>query len=311
MFKDKTLPLPLGDFFGRASNRVEIQAQLPTAEDAACDPLAAIANNKRFLLLDPTAIRIPQLARIGRMPDLAVTASGGFRLSAERNSRSFTPRRRTIIRSPPPRRSPRVWRLRLAARSTSASPRRRRRSDRAPPWSSPAPTSSMSRRGTLSALIWNGCAPPGRAFRRSRRIPSPNCRQRTFAPAIAWCCKNLPAAWPFAARAGRGLPAAASIDLAALLAESTHPAGPPADRDLFEEWSEKLSGHERWRQWLKGAGASIGALAGAAWRGTMDEAQSLIANGDEEAAKMIYRRDNSLLIAQTARGAEADDVWTL
>ena len=77
VFKENTLPLPLG-YFRPGLNRIEIAAELPKADDGVCDPLAAIADKKRFLFLDTTQIRIPQLARIARVPDLAVTATGGF-----------------------------------------------------------------------------------------------------------------------------------------------------------------------------------------------------------------------------------------
>jgi hypothetical protein len=77
VFKDKTLPLPLG-FFRPGLNRIEIAAQVPTPEDATCDSTKALEAKKRFLLLESTQLRLPDLARIGRAPDLGVTATGGF-----------------------------------------------------------------------------------------------------------------------------------------------------------------------------------------------------------------------------------------
>jgi len=59
-------------------NRIEIEAQLPVEDDKTCDPLAAVAGSKRFLLLDSTELELPPIARIARMPDLSVTATGGF-----------------------------------------------------------------------------------------------------------------------------------------------------------------------------------------------------------------------------------------
>ena len=77
VFRDNPLPLPLG-FLKPGLNRIEIEAHVPTSQDADCDPLAALRAAKRFLFLDETEIELPPIARIARMPDLAVTASGGF-----------------------------------------------------------------------------------------------------------------------------------------------------------------------------------------------------------------------------------------
>jgi hypothetical protein len=76
-FTDNQLPLPLG-FLRPGLNRVEIEAHVPTKEDGSCDPLAAIHAGNRFLFLDRTEIEIPAIARVARMPDLAVTFTGGF-----------------------------------------------------------------------------------------------------------------------------------------------------------------------------------------------------------------------------------------
>jgi hypothetical protein len=77
VFKDNPLPLPLG-FLRPGLNRIEIEAHVPTKSDDSCDPLSAINASNRFLFLDQTEIEIPPIARVGRMPDLAVTATGGF-----------------------------------------------------------------------------------------------------------------------------------------------------------------------------------------------------------------------------------------
>ncbi|MFO1115910.1 MAG: cellulose biosynthesis cyclic di-GMP-binding regulatory protein BcsB [Beijerinckiaceae bacterium] len=77
VFTKNPVPLPLGAM-RPGLNRVEIEAQVPIAKDLACDPLAAITGSKRFLLLDSTEIEMPRIARIARMPDLAVTTTGAF-----------------------------------------------------------------------------------------------------------------------------------------------------------------------------------------------------------------------------------------
>ncbi|MFN3892955.1 MAG: cellulose biosynthesis cyclic di-GMP-binding regulatory protein BcsB, partial [Beijerinckiaceae bacterium] len=77
VFKQNPMQLPLGSM-RPGLNRIEIEAHLPAPADRSCDTLAAITGPKRFLLLDTTEIELPQIARIARMPDLAVTATGAF-----------------------------------------------------------------------------------------------------------------------------------------------------------------------------------------------------------------------------------------
>lgn len=77
VFTQSPIPLRLGHL-RPGLNRIEIEAQVPTAKDQSCDPLAAIGGSNRFLLLDTTEFVLPQIARIARAPDLAVTTTGGF-----------------------------------------------------------------------------------------------------------------------------------------------------------------------------------------------------------------------------------------
>ncbi len=81
VFKQNPIPLQLGHL-RPGLNRIEIEAQVPIAEDEACDPLTAINSRKRFLLLDTTEFELPRIARIARVPDLAITATGGFPFSS-------------------------------------------------------------------------------------------------------------------------------------------------------------------------------------------------------------------------------------
>jgi len=74
--------MPLGAFRpGR--NHIEIEAQLPTWADQACDTLAAIDAKDRFLILGATTVTIPTLARIARFPNLSATFVNGFRITRE------------------------------------------------------------------------------------------------------------------------------------------------------------------------------------------------------------------------------------
>lgn len=77
VFQDNPLPLPLG-FLRPGLNRIEIEAHVPAPSDETCDTLAGKRAPNRFLFLNSTEIEIPAIARVGRLPDLAVTATGGF-----------------------------------------------------------------------------------------------------------------------------------------------------------------------------------------------------------------------------------------
>ncbi|MFZ9501480.1 MAG: cellulose biosynthesis cyclic di-GMP-binding regulatory protein BcsB [Beijerinckiaceae bacterium] len=79
-FKHNPMPLPLGSM-QPGLNRIEIEAHLPAESDEQCDPLVAASGGNRFLILDDTQIEIPRIARIARMPDLSVTATGAFPFS--------------------------------------------------------------------------------------------------------------------------------------------------------------------------------------------------------------------------------------
>ncbi len=91
VFRQNQIPLPLS-YWRPGLNRVEIGAKVPVPSDAVCDPIATIVGKKRFLFLDSTELVLPPLARIARMPNLSVTASGGLPYTAGRGrSKLFMP----------------------------------------------------------------------------------------------------------------------------------------------------------------------------------------------------------------------------
>lgn len=80
LFRDRTITLPLTKF-RPGLNRIEIDAQTPTATDRACDTLSQVDEPARFLFLDQTSVTFPRFARAVRVPDLAALSNGAFRLS--------------------------------------------------------------------------------------------------------------------------------------------------------------------------------------------------------------------------------------
>lgn len=92
VFKDNPLPVPLG-FLRPGLNRIEIEAHVPAPADEKCETFAMRDAPNRFLFLDSTEIDIPAIARVGRLPDLAVTATGAFPFSTSlRRSKLYMPR---------------------------------------------------------------------------------------------------------------------------------------------------------------------------------------------------------------------------
>lgn len=76
-FNGKRLELPLRAFHPGV-NQVEILAELPVAADASCAPESRDDSRPRFMMLEESEIRVPQLARIGRLPDLAAFAGNAY-----------------------------------------------------------------------------------------------------------------------------------------------------------------------------------------------------------------------------------------
>jgi hypothetical protein len=77
--------------FRAGRNHIEIEAQLPTHADEACDTLASIGAKERFLLLGTSTLSIPSLARIARFPNLSATFVDGFRVTREARPTLFLP----------------------------------------------------------------------------------------------------------------------------------------------------------------------------------------------------------------------------
>jgi hypothetical protein len=77
--------------FHPGRNHLEIEAQLRAPADEACEPLAVINAEERFLILGTSAISIPNLARIARFPSLAATFTDGFRVTGEAPAKLYLP----------------------------------------------------------------------------------------------------------------------------------------------------------------------------------------------------------------------------
>ena len=76
-FRHKRHFLPLSAF-RPGENRIEMRVNAPDLSGVDCDSAANAARRARVWLNAASKVTFPSLARVGRLPDLAMTASGGF-----------------------------------------------------------------------------------------------------------------------------------------------------------------------------------------------------------------------------------------
>ncbi len=79
-FRHKRHYLPLSAF-RPGQNRIELRVNAPDGKGVECDSAAGIAAPRVWLNGTSKAV-FPSVARVGRLPDLAMTASGGFPFTA-------------------------------------------------------------------------------------------------------------------------------------------------------------------------------------------------------------------------------------
>lgn len=86
LFRDRAIAISLSAL-RPGLNHVVIEAQTPAPEDEACDVRSQMAATKRFVLSEDSELVMPSIARIVRMPNLAVTLSSGYPYAADPRSR--------------------------------------------------------------------------------------------------------------------------------------------------------------------------------------------------------------------------------
>ena len=77
VFRDRPVSVSL-NALRPGVNHVVVEAQAPDAGDAACDVKHLMDGRKRFVLFDRSELIVPAFAHIGKMPNLAATASSAF-----------------------------------------------------------------------------------------------------------------------------------------------------------------------------------------------------------------------------------------
>ncbi len=77
LFNNRRISFPLG-MLQPGLNTISLEAQLPGLKEQPCTPMNDAKARQRFLLLDSSALVIPQIAHVALSPNLAVTATGAF-----------------------------------------------------------------------------------------------------------------------------------------------------------------------------------------------------------------------------------------
>jgi len=316
VFKDNPLPLPLG-FLRPGLNRIEIEAHVPAPSDESCDTLAAKQELNRFLFLDATEIEMPAIARVGRMPDLAVTATGGFPYAgAARRSQLYLPRldpksigaAATIvshlaisagrpidfeIASTPPQRNkgPTL----AVAPYDALDPDLLRKLD--------MPVDELARAwreeiGAESAATDSGPLSSIEAARRNRLVLQNN---------FPMACHPPKSAEGFGAMFKRVDPQATGATKPEAPAASIDVEDPNAARDLFQEWDARVRNERRF-------GAAIAEWAGRVreWgQAKFTDAGEWMRNFERGGEKHDMSPQTLLAVGQNILGDASEDVWTV
>ena len=320
VFKNKSIPLPLG-YLRPGFNRIDIEAHLPKRSDRACDPLKAVEGGNRFLFLDSTAIEIPPIARIARMPDLAVTATGGFpyaRLGSKPKLWLPKPDRQSVAAA-----ASIAAHLAVSAggpidfKFTATQP-----AAKAGPVLVVAPATSIGR--SLLGAVGLDPAQIANAWR--DRFSDPP-KQKADAEISKYEAdarhrnaleRNAPAAChmsrPVGGFASQLAPSAGwpRATAGALGSNGVLPAAPlgyeHGSAGLAREWKKRIGGGNPWRKWqtdVPGAASDLLHWA-AAQVGSWFGEQSVPVH-----RKSAVDRETSLIIAQDILGDDAADVWTV
>jgi hypothetical protein len=310
VFQRNEIPLPLG-LLRPGLNRIEIQAQVPMSADRKCDPLAALEGKKRFLLLDTSEIILPPIARIARMPNLAVTATGAFPFSDSEA--------RPKLYVPAPDRDTMNAAATLAARLavSAGRPINFQVTLTAPPVGS-GPTLVVASLRSMSNEVASMAGLDIDAVRSAwqARMEAPPRKDAARSPVEiatrqrAILQRNFPAACGMSNR-GLALPVRASADAGPeALRGPVEPArrrNADGDRSLLDEWRDDVRGQARLMQMFWNASDAVSDWADSIVTGASRSAKLWFSA--PELAPAVSAR-SSLIVAQSTFGGSTNDVWT-
>lgn len=304
VFQGSQIPIPLG-LLRPGLNRIEIQAHVPRPADRDCDPLASLEDKRRFLLLESSEIIVPPLARIARMPNLAVTTTGAFPYAAESAARPK-------LFVPAPDRNTMSAAATLAARlSVSAGVAMPFELTLTAPRPGSGPTLVVS---SLRSLNEDVATTSGIDIQKARQAWRPR-MEGTEVSDTAFSATEIAMRRRFAMQ--RNLPAACTYPNRGVLLAARAPVSVPVQpvssstgkngRSLLDEWKEDVTGGSWWtRAWT-----FVRDTATQAGRGASDWTRETASGWMKPVAPppSVSAR-TSLIVSQHIAGGSTNDVWT-
>lgn len=323
VFKGRIIDLPLG-MLRPGLNRLDLDAHVPSADDATCDPLAAASGRKRFLLLDETELVIPVIARVALSPNLAITATGGFPFAGTKlNSHLYIP--------VPDSETVAAATTLLARMSLSAGePLNLKLSLVTPPLEDgstlvvgaapnlpPAALAIAGLDAAQLAQIWKPRAFQPKSEEESQALS----KYEALTQARIALQRNFPAecrmrdtrvkakaAAAFAATASK--PPKPAADPAAVVGSREKPVG------LAAQWDETVNGKRSWMRWPAWARLPDwdGFSFGPAWNWALQQAswgRDQLAGKAPGEGTSVVDETASLLLAQKNHGSSGEGIWTV
>ncbi|BAT59600.1 cellulose synthase regulator protein [Variibacter gotjawalensis] len=315
VFQRNEIPLALGSL-RPGLNRIELQAQVPMATDRKCDPLAALEGKKRFLLLDSSEIVLPQIARIARMPNLAVTATGSFPFGMDTGTRPK-------LYVPAPDRFTMNAAATLATRlAVSAGKPIDFQVTITPPPAGSGPTLVVS---SLRAMTDDIITKAGLDIEQVKkawqaRMDAPPRREAAISTVERATRQRIILQRNFPTSCGltnRGLVLPAAVTPAAAATPDTlrGPMEPPSarrdndgDRSLLDEWKQDVDAQGRIKRWFWAINDTVSGWIDSIT--TTVKKTTAIWTEEKKLAPAVSAR-SSLILAQNMLGGTVDDVWTV
>ena len=316
IFKGRLIELPLG-MLRPGLNKLDIDAHLPMAADAACDTRAMASAQKRFLLLDDTEIVMPPIARVALSPNLAITATGGFPYA---NSRLLS---HLYVPNPDPETIGAAATL-IARMALSAGTPIDFRISVAPPQMGDGSTLVVAAASSLqpAALAMAGLDPAAVEKIWKTRIVQPEdggksqalSKYEALTQARIALQRNFPAECRMRnPRAKPSQPAQFAARSAAIL-----PEAPGAGRSaaLADQWGQTVAGKRGWFSWSSLPSPSVmeaswAARANAWMADGLASAQDTLMSGFVTKTANVIDDTAGLLVAQKNHGEAGEAIWTI
>ena len=316
IFKARLIELPLG-MLRPGLNKLDIDAHLPMAADAACDSQAEANAQKRFLLLDDTEIVIPPIARVALSPNLAITATGGFPYA---NSRLLS---HLYVPNPDPETLGAAATL-IARMALSAGTETGFKISTVPPRVGDGSTLVVAPASSLqpAALAMSGLDPDAVAKIWKVRAVQPDeggkslalSKYEALTQARIALQRNIPAECRMRnPRSKPRDPESVAASLAQVLPEVP---GAGHSTALADQWGQAIAGRRSWFSWSWLPSANMletdWAMRAHDWLADgLADARDTLMSGFGTTAANVFDDDAALLVAQKDHGEAGEGIWTI